>query len=123
MQTSRQIIRAALDTTIGDTVPADRMIDLERALCAAFDWHPIDHADEFGMKHVPAGKKWGPRLVALVKDTNDRPVPMVVYWDPDDFWANPVPAPYWRVLGLSPDWSRRHQPTHFLRPYAAHTGG
>jgi hypothetical protein len=86
-------------------------------LIDAFGWHPIERADEFGLRTVPDGKKWGPRIVVLVKGQNMKTAtPHVAYYDPDTDAAHP--APYWRTVGMTAGWSRRNQPTHFIRTYA-----
>jgi hypothetical protein len=82
-----------------------------------FAWHPIERADEFGLRTPPPGKKWGPRVIVMMNDG-----PAVAYWDPDQVQPDgtPVahPSPYWRAVQKQAGWSRRAVVTHFLRPYA-----
>lgn len=85
-------------------------------LTDAFGWHPIERADDFDLRVVPPGKKWGPRVIVLVQGFNAKtPTPHVAYYDPDTDAAHP--APYWRTVGMTAGWSRRNQPTHFIRTY------
>lgn len=104
-----------------DCIPA--LSILEEELIAAFKWHPIDRADEFGLRTPPPGKNWGPRVVTLIKDPDFKAVvPHVFFWDPDVVQSDgkPVahPSPYWRSVGHKAAWSRRNQPTHFMIPYS-----
>lgn len=135
MKTARQIIidrLSDLESEIGTTATTRTDIfDAFNAaivdLITAFGWHPIVHADEFGLRTIPKGMKWGPRLVAMLEGENVKtPSPHIVYWDPDTVQPDgrPVahPSPYWRTVGMTAGWSRRNQPTHFLRPYAPDTG-
>lgn len=117
--TARQLIESLLDDT---TNSVDRLADLpmklhilERKLNEAFGWQPIERAEAYGLLHVPAGKMWGPRTVVLLHDNT--PMTHIAYWDLDSS-SYPNERPYWRVLHKTPAWSRRHQPTHFLRTYA-----
>lgn len=87
-----------------------------RELLNQFGWHPISDAVLFHLQTPPPGKLWGPRIIVLVNGS-----PNIAYWDPNTVTPNdePIaePSPYWRVLHHSSEWSRLHQPTHFLRPY------
>jgi hypothetical protein len=87
-----------------------------RRLINQFGWHPISDAHIFNLQTPPPGKLWGPRIVVLVNGS-----PNVAFYDPNTVAPNdePIaePSPYWRVLHHSAEWSRNHQPTHFLRPY------
>jgi hypothetical protein len=87
-------------------------------LIDAFGWHPIERAAEFGVRDAPPGKQWGPRVIVLVRGHNaKRATVYVAYYDPDTKAEHP--EPYWRTINTTAEWSRRNQPTHFLRTYAA----
>lgn len=134
MKTAHELIRDILDRLAVDicreptiTIHArtsNALHFLEYALLETFGWHPIEHVDAFGLRTVPKGKMWGPRLVAIVEGENVAASPHIVYWDPDTVQPDgrPVthPEPYWRTVGMTAGWSRRNQPTHFIRPYAPH---
>ena len=117
-----------LESEIGTTARTGQDIheafnDAIKDLIEAFGWHPISRADEFGLRTVPAGKSDGPRIIAMVHGDNQKgPAPYVVYWSADTLQPDgkPVarPKPYWRTLTMSAGWSRRNQPTHFIKPYA-----
>jgi len=100
----------------GRTIHAT-LVMIERRMIDLFAWHPIEFADEFGLRTPPPGKKWGPRVIVMMNDG-----PAVAYWDPDQTQpdGSPVaaPAPYWRAVQKQAGWSRRAIVTHFLRPYA-----
>lgn len=127
MKTASDIIRDSLDRFIENLnhlkKSSAREI-LETELNSSFGWHPIERADVFGFRTVPKGKMWGPRLVAIVEGENVSASPHIVFWDPDTVQPDgrPValPEPYWRTVGMTAGWSRRNQPTHFIRPYAPH---
>lgn len=92
-------------------------------LIDAFGWHSIEHADAFDLRTVRAGHRYGPRVIVMLKGDNEKaPAPYIAYWDPDteQHDGRPVarPKPYWRTVGMTAGWSRRNQPTHFIRPYA-----
>jgi hypothetical protein len=125
MPTARDIIvdrLSDLESEIGTS--AKTFTDIHDAFNAAiedlsdaFGWHPIERADECGIRTVPDGMKWGPRVIVLIQGQNVKtPRPFVAYYDPDTDAAHP--APYWRTVHMTAGWSRSNQPTHFLRPYA-----
>lgn len=115
---ARQIIADILDdleSQIGTT--ATNHVDIHRAfahtkddLNNTFGWQPIERADEFSLRDT-RGEPWGPRLVVLVNNMSH-----IAYWDLDT--TAPTPKPFWRVLHKTPAWSRRNQPSHFLRPFS-----
>lgn len=118
MQTVQKVIEDIIDDTIPTNriATSDHLINLRDQLIDAFGWHPIERADDFGLRVVPPGKKWGPRVIVLVQGSNAKtPTPHVAYYDPDTDAAHP--APYWRTVGMTAGWSRRNQPTHFIRTY------
>lgn len=125
MKTAEEIIREILEQHTAKFIEHGSMYfrELEIQLLAAFGWHPIDRADAFDLRTAPRGHRFGPRIIAMVQGDNEKAqAPYVVYWDPDTHQPNgrPVahPSPYWRTVGMTADWSRRNQPTHFIRPYA-----
>jgi len=131
MQTVHETIRAAIERysdhveKMSSTNFEEETQHLEADLIDAFGWHPISRAEEFGLRTPPAGKLWGPRLVALCQGENEKgPALNVVYWDPDTVQPDgrPVafPKPYWRAVGMSAGWSRRNPPVFFRRPHALH---
>lgn len=127
LKTAREIITDLIDkcdVQIDQGRPIGQAFhDLEVALTRAFDWHPIDLADAFDLRAIPAGHRFGPRVIVMVQGKNEKtPAPYVAYWDPDTHQPDgrPVarPKPYWRTRDRTAGWSRRNQPTHFIRPYA-----
>lgn len=121
MNTAREAIRKVMNEAAealdkGRTMPAT-LVMVERRIIDLFAWHPIELADEFGLRTPPPGKKWGPRVVVMMNDG-----PAIAYWDPDQIQPDgkPVaaPAPYWRAVQKRAGWSRGAKVTHFLRPYS-----
>lgn len=88
------------------------LIALERALNDTFGWQPIARADEFHLRTPAPGQPWGPRIVVLVNNMSH-----IAYWDLDRT-AGFDSKPFWRTLHKTPAWSRRNQPSHFLRPFS-----
>lgn len=127
MKSAEQIIRDLLNATIEQiessmdisSTATNAVTELAPKLIEAFAWHTIDRVDLYNLRAIPEGKKWGPRVVVMM---NGRPA--IAYWDPDQVHPNgdPVeaPAPYWRTMQKSAEWSRRATVTHFLRPYVPH---
>lgn len=113
MRTAEQAIREVIDD-ISQAIDTDsegiaRALNrAERDLIELFRWHPIADADRFGLRIIPPGKPYGPRVVTWVKGDNQKaPVPFISYWA----------RTYWHTLNMTTGWSQRNQPTHFLRPY------
>lgn len=126
LPTVNDIVSGIIDAAVKDVVSLSdatmAFAEIERDMIEAFGWRPIETADEYDLRCVPAGKKWGPRIVALVTGDNQQgPAPAIVYWDPDVVQPDgrPVanPTPYWRAVAMTAGWSRRNQPTHYIRPY------
>lgn len=117
-ETARQKIENLINAA-GDQLQTNRsftsvLIDLERALNDTFGWQPIERADEFHLRTPAPGKFWGPRIVVLVNNMSH-----IAYWDLDVMeMVGGDARPFWRTLHKTPAWSRRNQPSHFLRPFS-----
>lgn len=126
LKTAAEIITdrlSDLESEIGTTTKIHQAINAAiDDLIEAFGWHPIARADEFDLRVVPDGHRYGPRMIAMVKGDNEKAqAPYIVYWDPDtrqpDGRPTAHPKPYWRTVGMTAGWSRRNQPTQFIKPY------